>query len=102
MDGFTVMPMLDAARVGDVFVTVTGNTGVISTAHVPYLKDGAILCNSGHFDVEIDLSAAPGGRRDLRGETVRDGLSVRRWADGLRARRRAPRHLPPPRATPRS
>ena len=55
MDGFQVMPMASAARVGDVFVTVTGNTSVIGREHVERMKDGAILANSGHFNVEINL-----------------------------------------------
>ncbi len=57
MDGFQVMPMAEAATVGDVFVTVTGNTTVIAKEHFGRMKDGAILCNSGHFNVEIDLEA---------------------------------------------
>jgi adenosylhomocysteinase len=57
MDGFQVMPMPKAAEVGDVFVTVTGNTSVIRKEHFSRLKDGAILCNSGHFNVELDLDA---------------------------------------------
>src|SRR5437870_1124727 len=55
MDGFPVMPMTKAAAQGDLFVTVTGNTSVMSSDHFGQLKDGAILCNSGHFNVEIDL-----------------------------------------------
>jgi adenosylhomocysteinase len=55
MDGFQVMPMARAAETGDVFVTVTGNTSVICKEHFARMKDGAILCNSGHFNVEIDL-----------------------------------------------
>ena len=55
MDGFQVAPMTRAAELGDVFVTVTGNTSVIRKEHFARLKDGAILCNSGHFNVEIDL-----------------------------------------------
>jgi adenosylhomocysteinase len=55
MDGFQVMPMVEAAAHGDVFVTVTGNTTVIGEAHFARMKDGAILANSGHFNVEIDL-----------------------------------------------
>jgi adenosylhomocysteinase len=55
MDGFQVAPMLKAAETGDVFVTVTGNTSVIRKEHFARMKDGAILCNSGHFNVEIDL-----------------------------------------------
>jgi adenosylhomocysteinase len=57
MDGFQVMPMAQAAEEGDVFVTVTGNTSVIRQEHFTRLKDGAILSNSGHFNVEIDLDA---------------------------------------------
>src|SRR5437016_11865577 len=57
VDGFQVMPMAQAAEEGDVFVTVTGNMGVISGEHFPRMKDGAIVSNSGHFNVEIDLDA---------------------------------------------
>jgi adenosylhomocysteinase len=57
MDGFQVAPMAKAAETGDVFVTVTGNTSVLRKEHFARLKDGAILCNSGHFNVEIDLDA---------------------------------------------
>jgi adenosylhomocysteinase len=57
MDGFQVAPMSKAAETGDVFVTVTGNTSVLRKEHFGRLKDGAILCNSGHFNVEIDLEA---------------------------------------------
>jgi adenosylhomocysteinase len=55
MDGFRVMPMREAAAVGDIFVTVTGNRHVIDTAHFERMKDGAIVCNSGHFDLELNL-----------------------------------------------
>jgi adenosylhomocysteinase len=57
MDGFQVMRIADAAPVGDVFITVTGNAGVIRGEHYAAMKDGAIVCNSGHFDVELDLVA---------------------------------------------
>src|SRR5213596_513961 len=57
MDGFSVMKMPDAAEVGDLVVTVTGNTSVIRKEHFTRMKDGAILANSGHFNVEIDLVA---------------------------------------------
>jgi adenosylhomocysteinase len=57
MDGFRVMPMSEAVRVGDVFITLTGDTSVLRKEHFEKMKDGAILCNSGHFDVEIDLNA---------------------------------------------
>ena len=57
MDGFRVMPMREAAKIGSLFITVTGDMHVIGKEHFPLMKDGAILCNSGHFDVEIDLEA---------------------------------------------
>jgi adenosylhomocysteinase len=55
MDGFRVMPMRDAAAIGDVFITLTGNAHVIRVEHMRLMKDGAIIANSGHFNVEIDL-----------------------------------------------
>lgn len=54
MDGFEVMPMLEAARQGDIFVTVTGNKDVIRDVHYEVMKPGAIMCNAGHFDVEVN------------------------------------------------
>jgi len=57
MDGFRVMPMLEAARIGDIFITVTGDKHVINKKHLEVMKDGAILANSGHFNVEIDIPA---------------------------------------------
>jgi adenosylhomocysteinase len=57
MDGFRVMPMDEAAVIGDIFITVTGNKHVIRGEHFATMKDGAIICNSGHFDLEIDLVA---------------------------------------------
>ncbi|GFP31187.1 adenosylhomocysteinase [Candidatus Hakubella thermalkaliphila] len=55
MDGFRVMPIAEAARLGDIFVTVTGNKWAINREHIATMKDGAILANNGHFDVEIDV-----------------------------------------------
>jgi adenosylhomocysteinase len=55
MEGFRVMPMTEAARLGDVFITVTGNRDVLRAEHFEVMKDGAIFCNSGHFDIEIDV-----------------------------------------------
>ncbi|MCC6476164.1 adenosylhomocysteinase [bacterium] len=55
MDGFRVMPMADAAKIGDVFCTVTGNMHVIRPEHFEKMKDGVYVCNSGHFDIELDL-----------------------------------------------
>jgi adenosylhomocysteinase len=57
MDGFRVMPMKEACRIGDFFVTVTGNRHVIDKEHFEAMKDGAIVCNSGHFDLELNLEA---------------------------------------------
>lgn len=57
MDGFQVMPMVEAAKVGDLFITVTGNKHVVGRQHFELMKDGAMVCNSGHFDIEIDLVA---------------------------------------------
>lgn len=56
MDGYTVLPMIDAAKIGDVFITVTGDISVIRKEHMLKMKNGAIIGNSGHFDVEIDKS----------------------------------------------
>jgi adenosylhomocysteinase len=57
MDGFRVLPMNEAAKIGDFFVTVTGNRHVIDKEHFSSMKDGAIVCNSGHFDLELNLEA---------------------------------------------
>jgi adenosylhomocysteinase len=57
MDGFRVMPVSEASRIGDIFITVTGNRHVIDGTHFASMKDGAIVCNSGHFDLELNLVA---------------------------------------------
>jgi len=57
MDGFRVMPMSEAVKLGDIFITVTGNKSVIAHEHFEHMKDGAVICNSGHFNVEIDIPA---------------------------------------------
>ena len=57
MDGYRVMPMLDAARIGDIFITSTGDKNVIDAQHLEAMKDGAIVANSGHFNVEINIPA---------------------------------------------
>jgi adenosylhomocysteinase len=83
MEGYHVMPLLEASRVGDIFVTVTGDKGVIRGEHLERLKDGAILANAGHFDVEIDkraLSALSEGRV----RTIRDSVEEHTLADGRR------------------
>ena len=56
MDGFSVMPMRQAAKLGDLFVTVTGDIGVVTTDDMLLMKDGAMMCNAGHFDVEVDVA----------------------------------------------
>jgi adenosylhomocysteinase len=66
MDGFRVMPIAEAAPIGDIFVTVTGNRHVIDSQHFAKMKDGAIVCNSGHFDLELNLD----GLRDLADEAT--------------------------------
>jgi len=57
MDGFRVMPLSEAAKIGDVFITVTGNKSVVAAQHFKAMKDGAVVANSGHFNVEIDIPA---------------------------------------------
>ena len=80
MDGYQVMALDDAAKIGDVFVTLTGNKSVIRKEHFRVMKDGAIVCNSGHFNVELDLvgleSLAQGQR------SVRPFVREYRLADG--------------------
>ena len=66
MDGYRVMPLLKAARIGDVFVTITGGLNTINQAHLQIMKDGAILANSGHFNVEINIPALEGLSRKTR------------------------------------
>ncbi len=79
MDGYRVMPMAEAAKVGDVFVTLTGNTHVVSADHMRLMKDGAIIANSGHFNVELELDTlakiAQGPRqvREFVDEWILDG-----------------------------
>jgi adenosylhomocysteinase len=72
MDGFEVMPALDAAERGELFVTVTGSRAVLRREHFERMKDGAVLANAGHFDVEIDL----GDLSELAGGRVREVLPL--------------------------
>src|ERR687891_2315893 len=72
MDGFDVMPALEAAERGDLFVTVTGSRAVLRREHMERMKDGAVLANAGHFDVEIDLA----GLRELADGRVREVLPL--------------------------
>jgi adenosylhomocysteinase len=89
MDGYSVMPLTDAARVGDLFVTLTGNLHVIREEHFQLMKDGAVVCNSGHFNVEVDLEALGGlarGRRMVREfveeYTMQDGRRINVLGEG--------------------
>jgi adenosylhomocysteinase len=82
MDGHQVVTADDAARIGDVFVTVTGNKHVLRRQHFDLMKDGAILANAGHFDVEIDLEVLGEMARDRR--PVRRNLEEYELADGRR------------------
>jgi adenosylhomocysteinase len=89
LDGYRVLPMEKAAPLGDIFVTVTGNKGVLRGEHFRAMKDGAVVCNSGHFNVEIDipaLEAQSRGRRMIREFaeefTLSDGRRIHLLADG--------------------
>ncbi|MCE2938953.1 MAG: adenosylhomocysteinase [Armatimonadota bacterium] len=89
MDGFEVMPMEAAAPIGDLFITVTGNKHVLDDRHFKVIKDGAVVCNSGHFNVEINipaLDALSKARREVRPFveefTRHDGSKVYLLADG--------------------
>ena len=81
MEGYRVLPMAEAAGLGDLFITVTGNRGVIRREHLEAMKDGAVLANAGHFDVEIDLEALDdlaSDRRTVRKNVEEFTLSDRR------------------------
>ncbi len=89
MDGFTVLPMDEAAKIGDLFVTLTGCNDVIRTRHFNMMKDGALLANAGHFDVEINkdeleaLAVRVEERKpNIRGYFMRDGRTLNLLADG--------------------
>ena len=74
MDGFEVMAMKEAAKVGDLFITLTGDMHVIGKEHLRLLRDGAVICNSGHFDIEIDIKA-------LKQMAVKEEKNVRNYVD---------------------
>ena len=89
MDGYRVMSMVEAARVGDIFVTVTGNKSVISREHFEQMKNGAVLANSGHFNAEIDIpalekmaSAKRRGREFVDEYSMHDGRKLYLLAEG--------------------
>jgi adenosylhomocysteinase len=89
MDGYRVMPMGEAAKIGDLFVTLTGNKSVLTDDHFKLMKDGAVVCNSGHFNVEIDipalekLSLSKRRTREFVDEyTLRDGRKIYLLGEG--------------------
>jgi len=80
MDGFRVMPMMEAAGIGDIFVTVTGDKHVIDRHHIEVMKNGAIVCNSGHFNVEINIPALEEMANSKR--RIRSFIDEYTFADG--------------------
>jgi adenosylhomocysteinase len=89
MDGFRVMPMAEAAKIGDIFVTVTGNKSVLTGEHFERMKEGAVICNAGHFNVEIDIPALEklsSGKKVARPfvdeYTMKDGRRIYLLAEG--------------------
>jgi adenosylhomocysteinase len=89
MDGYRVMTMTEAAPIGDIFVTATGNINVIRKEHMQKMKDGAIMCNSGHFNVEINISeleALSTAKRTMRPNmeeyTLKEGIRLYLLAEG--------------------
>ncbi|MDO7905415.1 adenosylhomocysteinase [Paenibacillus sp. JX-17] len=80
MDGFHVMPMVEAAKLGDFFIAVTGNKDVITGEHYDVMKDGAILCNAGHFDVEVNKPELAKRSESIR--TVRKNIEEYKFRDG--------------------
>jgi adenosylhomocysteinase len=89
MDGFEVLPMKDAAKLGDFFITVTGCRDVITTEHMKRMKDGAILCNAGHFNVEVDVEGLEKiakkkvlRRENIMGYYLEDGKCINVLAEG--------------------
>jgi adenosylhomocysteinase len=89
MDGFRVMPMHDAAKLGEIFITVTGNKSVLAHDHFEKMNDGAVICNSGHFNVEIDIPALEklsSGKKEARPfvdeYTMKDGRKIYLLGEG--------------------
>lgn len=89
MDGYEVMPMREAAKIGDMFVTVTGCSGIITTEHFETMKDGAILTNAGHFDVEVDMAGLEklavekyDARHNIQGYVLPNGKTLFTIAEG--------------------
>ena len=89
MDGYEVMPMAEAAKIGDIFCTVTGGREIITSEHFPLMKDGAILSNAGHFNVEVDMDALERmairkyeARHNIQGFVMPDGRTLFTIAEG--------------------
>ena len=89
MDGYEVMPMAEAAALGDIFITLTGCRDVITAEHFEKMKDGAVLCNAGHFNVEIDVGALEAAavekaeqRTNIMGYRMADGRWLNLLAEG--------------------
>jgi adenosylhomocysteinase len=89
MDGYRVMPMSEAAQIGDIFCTVTGDRDIIRTEHIEVMKDGAIISNAGHFDIEIDVAglrkmatSERTVRRNVEEFVMSDGRRIRLLAEG--------------------
>ncbi|MDY6952025.1 MAG: adenosylhomocysteinase, partial [Thermodesulfobacteriota bacterium] len=89
MDGFSVMPGKEAAKIGDIFCTLTGDINVIGKSHFRLMKDGAIVCNSGHFNVELDLPGLQSmakKKRQIRPSveeyTLKDGKKINVLGEG--------------------
>jgi adenosylhomocysteinase len=89
MEGFRVMPMAEAAKIGDIFCTLTGDRDIIRTEHIAAMKDGAIIANAGHFDIEIDVAGLRKMatserriRRDVDEFILKDGRRIRLLAEG--------------------
>jgi len=98
MDGYAVMSMADAARIGDIFVTTTGNTDVITGDHFPLMKDGAVCANAGHFDVEIVIPwleehAGSVVRREGIDTYILDGRAIHVLAEGRLVNLAVPRGM---------
>ena len=89
MDGYEVMPMAEAAKIGDIFCTVTGGRDIITSEHFPLMKDGAILSNAGHFNVEVDMDALERmairkyeARHNIQGFVMPNGRTLFTIAEG--------------------
>ena len=89
MDGYEVMPMAEAAKIGDIFCTVTGGRDIITAEHFPLMKDGAILSNAGHFNVEVDMAALEKmavkkyeARHNIQGYVMPDSRTLFTIAEG--------------------